>query len=354
MINKIKIKNCGCITQFQTQLNKINIFYGPDSSGKSTILESIYNATNPHIQITNTLSDFVAATEHFAAIEITKNHTQLKVLIYPHKTTHFINEKTVDFQTVLEFNNVFFIKLDPENFFSSATQQKWLFDKLCKQIPNCYSTLMIQVNQIKNLLQKYQKPTCPPIQKQQILKQLDNIRQVCQIWFTKMQTMLLKIEKIFSELHHSIFTHEPTIKIQIKPWIELHTLTTEITSEQLVENFQAAINDPIKTIGLFVGLGIDFKAQTNFLEAFSLRKKIVYLLLLDMAFIHLFEAQHKKDVIILIDNFDFLNDKIQNFFLSSAFKLGQVLITKETTSTPLKIPNNLEAFTTVFHSPFHN
>ena len=70
-MRRLIIRNVGPVKSVDVQLNKVNVFIGPQSSGKSTIAKVLSTCSWVEKEVATTMNDsFVADTDAFAKLSL--------------------------------------------------------------------------------------------------------------------------------------------------------------------------------------------------------------------------------------------------------------------------------------------
>ncbi|EAT15616.1 DNA replication/repair protein RecF [Desulfuromonas acetoxidans] len=142
MIEKIKLQNFRCFKELEINLNKKNIIYGLNGSGKTSLVESLYLCSNYRTLSPKTKNnDLIKFNSENAEIFInTKN--KLRLSISKNKKIYLDGFESDVLSFVKSIKCVFFLSDEIFIFFSKPSSRRKYFDQLIFNLDSDYLLLV--------------------------------------------------------------------------------------------------------------------------------------------------------------------------------------------------------------------
>lgn len=231
-ISELKISNFRKHSRFKTNLTeKINVIVGPNSSGKTSLLEAIYVQKNKKsFRNKNIISD----TKNISKVTtiLSKNNKKLA-------TNTEISQKNIKSENTPYTVTLFSPQFSNELFNSPETRRN-IVDYLIKQIHPKYEKDLNEYNKIlehrNNVLKKYSK-------KQANQKEYEMIKIFNSLFLEKSlqislkrQEYINKINQLISQYFEKLTLKSKKIKVEFIPNPKI--LTKQHFKEQIISNFE--------------------------------------------------------------------------------------------------------------------
>ena len=333
MIKQIKLKNYRRFSELNLDTNnQIIIFSGPNASGKTSVLESIYLTSTSKSHRTLDFSSLILNGEDFSIIEI-EDLKKYKVILSKEGKKNYINN--VEYSKISEFIGnlkvVLFSPQDLELIQGSKGVRRRFLDL---EISLLDKTYLRAITAYKKILKE----------RNEILK---NYNQSNELIFKVLTTQLIEELKIIYDKRISFLD---SINRQLK------TISKKLECEEIklsylasydinniVNSFENKKNYDLLTKTTNIGTHRDdFKIEINDLDAFdyaSEGQKRTIILAIKLALKELYLNQFKIEPILLLDDiFAALDNKRINHIMDYIKNQSQTFIT---TTSIFSIPDEL-------------
>ncbi len=335
MINNINLKFYRKFENLDLNINKnLVIFIGPNASGKTSVLESIYLISRCKSHRTNEFDNLIENNKDYSIINIRNNHDIYKMIISKKGKKIFKNnveyEKTSDF--VGNIKTVLFSPNDLNLIYGSKTIRRNFLDIEISMIDKKY---LIEIKKYKKLIKE----------RNEILKNYNDSNKLLLDVITKQLIESSKIiydyrnkfindlNKYLEKIHYDLYNEK--IKICYDPNVNI---------DDLENIYKSKLNYDILTKMTNYGIHRDdlifYINDKNAIEYSSQGQIRSIILSLKISLFYYLKKYFNEDVILLLDDiFSELDEERQNNIVKFLLSNNQTFIT--TTNIDL-IPNKLK------------
>lgn len=328
IIKQIKLTNFRCHAEFVFEFQKkTSIIVGENGSGKTSVLEAVYEALQGK-SFRATDDDILKRGSEFYRIELDFYDGEKTIVFYKNKKEFLVGgKKFTRLPKKYKYSVVLFLPEDLHIIETSPTKKREFFDRICSGLDETYSSLLSRYNKALK-------------QRNEILKQAAesgrDVREEIFSWNLmlakygvevrkKRAKLVCEINKKLTDVYRSIADNEDEISVKYEMF------GGEISESEYLARLEQEIQRDL-ILG-HTGFGIQ---RDNFVFIFNkkeaegsasrgeVRSTILALKFVEAGMIY--EKTGKRPVVLLDDVFSELDEKRQKSLMRN-FKDNQVLIT---------------------------